>query len=119
MYSYLDKLKSISSTSIFSRPVHIQITNLPIRSWNGTISNLCKDIAVCFLNRESDAITTTGYVEYEAPYPVEIALNNKQTITLQSMDVLITYDNNKPVQNLTGVTEIVLQLVYPDAIPLN
>ena len=119
MYSYLDKLKSISSTSIFSRPVHIQITNLPIRSWNGTISNLCKDIAVCFLNRDADAITGAGYVEYEAPYPVEIALNNKQTITLQSMDVLITYDNNKPVQNLTGVTEIVLQLVYPDAIPLN
>ena len=119
MYSYLDKLKSIASTSIFSRPVHIQITNLPIRSWNGTISNLCKDIAVCFLNRDADAITGAGYVEYEAPYPVEIALNNKQTITLQSMDVLITYDNNKPVQNLTGVTEIVLQLVYPDAIPLN
>jgi len=112
LYSYAKNLLEVDGNQLVE-PVHIQLTNLPIRSYNGAISNLCKDIAVCFLNKDDASVGPGGLVEYEAKYPVEISLNNQQTLTLDSIDVLITRDNNTIVKNLTGTTEIVLQLIYP------
>ena len=56
----------------------------------------------------SDATTTI--VEYDMPTPIPIRLNNKDTLTLDTIDVLITYNNNHPARELVGEIDISLLL---------
>ena len=90
---------------------HLQLTNLPIISYNGTANKRVKDIAVLIAPTYSNASdATTTIVEYDMPTPIPIRLNNKDTLTLDTIDVLITYNNNHPARELVGEIDISLLL---------
>ena len=90
---------------------HMQLTNLPIISYNGTANKRVKDIAVLIAPTYSqDSGATSTIVEYDMPTPIPIRLNNKETLTLDTIDVLITYNNNHPARELVGEIDISLLL---------
>lgn len=90
---------------------HLQLTNLPIISYNGTANKRVKDIAVLIAPTYSkDSGATSTIVEYDMPTPIPIRLNNKETLTLDTIDVLITYNNNHPARELLGEIDISLLL---------
>ena len=105
-----DQFKPFADLTNYSA-YHLQLTNLPIISYNGTANKRVKDIAVLIApvySQDSDALSTI--VEYDMPTPIPIRLNNKETLTLDTIDVLITYNNNHPARELVGEIDISLLL---------
>ena len=105
-----DQFKPFADLTNYSA-YHLQLTNLPIISYNGTANKRVKDIAVLIAPTYSNASdATTTIVEYDMPTPIPIRLNNKDTLTLDTIDVLITYNNNHPARELVGEIDISLLL---------
>ena len=93
--------------------LHIQLTNFGINSKNGIVSNNVKDIAVIpqFNDTEKQAINTHLYFAHS--YENKIALNNLQTININQIDCLITYDNNTQAEVLKDFTTLVIKFHKP------
>ena len=82
---------------------HIQITNLPIQSYNGVSSSVVRTIAVIPRQRY---LGTQG--SWTASQLVWVNLNNAEELTMTELDVRITDNSNKVIQNLEDDTEILL-----------
>ena len=94
--------------------LHIQLTNFGINSKNGIVANNVKDIAVIpqFNDTEKQAINTHLYFAHS--YENKIALNNLQTININQIDCLITYDNNTQAEVLKDYTTLVIKFHKPN-----
>tara|TARA_R110002073_G_scaffold120712_2_gene262839 strand:+ start:2225 stop:3976 length:1752 start_codon:yes stop_codon:yes gene_type:complete len=82
---------------------HIQLTNLPIQSYNGVSSSVVRTIAV-IPRQKYNGYTGT----WNASQLVWININNAEELVMSEIDIRITDNSNKVVDNLTGDTEIVL-----------
>jgi hypothetical protein len=87
--------------------MHIQLTNLGIKSKNGVVSNNVKDIAVIPL---FDTTPDDNSYHYIAPYENKINLNNLEKLTINELDILITSDENIPATFLTDHSSVVVKI---------
>jgi len=87
--------------------LHIQLTNLAVKSKNGIVSNNVKDIAVIPL---FDATPDDDFLRFLAPYENRVNLNNLEKLNLNELDILITTDENTPATFLTHHTAVVLKI---------
>tara|TARA_R110002012_G_scaffold322066_1_gene554459 strand:- start:9076 stop:10848 length:1773 start_codon:yes stop_codon:yes gene_type:complete len=87
--------------------IHIQLTNFGIGSKNGVVSNDVKDIAV--IPQFNDALNSNTQLFYEAGYENKINLNNLQTININQIDVLVTYDNNTQARILENSSTFIIK----------
>lgn len=107
LYEYTGK--NGTSNSYKLPTLHIQLTNFGINSKNGVNANNVKDVAVIpqFNDTEKQAVNTHLY--YSSPYENKINLNNLQTININQIDCLITYDNNTQAEALKDYTTLVIK----------
>lgn len=91
--------------------IHIQLTNLGIGSKNGVVSNNVKDIAVIpqFNDTEPLLPLLNRHLYYQSGYENKINLNNLQEITLNQIDCLLTYDNNREAVALEDFTTLIIK----------
>tara|TARA_R110002124_G_scaffold36448_2_gene117329 strand:+ start:1179 stop:2951 length:1773 start_codon:yes stop_codon:yes gene_type:complete len=82
---------------------HIQITNLPIQSYNGVSSSVVRTIAVIPRQRY---LGTQG--SWTASQLVWVNINNAEELIMTELDVRITDNSNKVIENLEDDTEVLL-----------
>jgi hypothetical protein len=87
--------------------LHIQMTNLAIKSKNGVVSNNVKDVSIIPLFDDDDEDDVLRYI---APYENRINLNNLEKLNLNELDILITGDGNQPADFLTHHTCLVVKV---------
>lgn len=92
--------------------VHIQLTNLPIQSMNSMIQSQVKDIAIvpCYNETkvDEDTANNTFVFYHQVGEKNWIDVNNIQTLNLSRLDVLLTYDNNTPAENIRDDSEVLI-----------
>lgn len=98
---------NLPSTTNIIPTLHIQLTNLAIKSKNGVVANNVKDIAIIPL---FDETPDDDNLSYQAPYENRVNLNNLDKLTLNELDILITGDNNIPADFLTHHSLVVLKI---------
>jgi len=87
--------------------LHIQLTNLAVKSKNGIVSNNVKDIAVIPTFDEEPSDNTLRFL---APYENRVNLNNLEKLNLNELDILITTDENTPATFLGHHSAVVLKI---------
>ena len=83
--------------------LHIQLTNLPIQSYNGTTSSVIRTIAV---------IPRQRYNGFQGNWTATninwIDINNAEELIMNELSIRITDNSNKVIENLSDDTEVVL-----------
>ena len=83
--------------------LHIQLSNLPIQSYNGNTSSVIRTIAV---------IPRERYSGYQGNWTASninwININNSEELMMSELDIRITDNSNKVIRNLRDDTEVVL-----------
>ena len=87
--------------------LHIQLTNLAVKSKNGIVSNNVKDIAVIPMFNE---VADDNTLRYVAPYENRVNLNNLEKLNLNELDILITTDENTPATFLNHHSAVVVKI---------
>ena len=89
--------------------IHIQLTNFGIESKNGVVSNNVKDIGIIpqFGNTENSNSNTQ--LHFESAYENRINLNNLQTININQIDCLVTYDDNTQARVLENTSTFIVK----------
>ena len=87
---------------------HIQLDNLPVKSYMGASSNIAKDIAIIprFKNDNLDASDT---LYYEPNEKIWIDLNNAEQITSNELSASIKNSLNKELEGIHQPTSMTLQ----------
>lgn len=110
--NYLLVAPQVIQTSRNVNSIHIQLTNLPIQSMNSMIQSQVKDIAIvpCYNETkvDEDVANNTFVFYHQIGEKNWIDINNIQTLNLNRLDVLLTYDNNKPADNIRDDSEILI-----------
>ena len=83
--------------------LHIQLSNLPIQSYNGITSSVIRTIAVIPRQRYqgNQGNWTAGNLNW-------ININNAEELIMSELDVRITDNSNKVIKNLKKDTEVVI-----------
>ena len=89
--------------------LHIQLTNFGIKSKNGVVSNDVKDVGVIPQFNDTEKSNSNTQLYFESSYENKINLNNLQTININQIDVLVTYDNNTQARILENSSTFVLK----------
>lgn len=87
--------------------IHIQLTNLAVKSKNGIVANNVKDIAVIPM---FDEVADDNTLRYIAPYENRININNLEKLNLNELDILITTDENTPATFLSHHSTVVVKI---------
>ena len=104
---YSDVMEKLPTISNYIPTMHIQLTNLGIKSKNGVVSNNVKDIAVIPL---FDAVQEDNTLHYIAPYENRINLNNLEYLNINELDILITDDENIPADFLREYSSVIIKI---------
>ena len=102
-YSTGDIATLLSDFTTSNPSFHIQIMNLPHKSYNSVIRSVDKTIAV--ISKRSLKSTQNFY---QPAYPIEIALENDKELSMNNFTVRITDAFNVLAKNLTGMSEVIV-----------
>ena len=110
--NYLLTAPQVIQSSRNVNSVHIQLTNLPIQSMNSMIQSQVKDIAVvpCYdeTKVDEDVANNTFVFYHQIGEKNWIDVNNIQSLNLNRLDILLTYDNNTPAENIRDDSEVLI-----------
>ena len=102
-YTTGDITTLVSDFTTSNPSFHIQIMNLPHKSYNSIIKSIDKTIAV--ISKRSLKSTQNFY---QPAYPIEIALENDTELSMNNFTVRITDAFNVLAKNLTGMSEVIV-----------
>ena len=94
---------------IFNRHIPKNCIKCNTESKNGVVSNNVKDIGIIpqFGNTENSNSNTQ--LHFESAYENRINLNNLQTININQIDCLVTYDDNTQARVLENTSTFIVK----------